>query len=168
VVFGSVAFADWLRWLRPCRPQNIRLVSGRIEALSTPGLVGVASTFARQTAVRHWRLVALVLGVYALGLIATAPATLIDVGLRQASEGRLRLAEARGTLWSGRGQVEIRDANRRTGSAKEVAWRLRPASLLRGQLLYELTPARGARHFPDHCPDSDPLLTPTSPCRLRH
>lgn len=87
---------------------------------------------------KRWQLVGLTLVVYALGLVATAPATLIDTVLRQSSEGRLRLAEARGLLWSGTGQIEIRDANYRNGFAKNIVWRLLPAHLLRGKLLYEV------------------------------
>lgn len=95
-----------------------------------------------------WRLVSLALGAYALGLIATAPATLLDAGLRQASEGRLRLAEARGTLWSGTGQIEIRHASRRTGVARNIAWRALPAQLLRGRLAYEVALDHAAKRFP--------------------
>jgi general secretion pathway protein N len=98
--------------------------------------------------VSRWRLIGLALAVYALGLLATAPATLIDARLDQASNGGLRLAEARGTLWSGNGQIEIRDANRRSGIAKSIAWRIRPAYLLRGKLLYEVTLDHAAKHFP--------------------
>ena len=47
VVFGSVAFADWLAWIASLQTQHIRLDSSRIEALSTPGLVGVTATFVR-------------------------------------------------------------------------------------------------------------------------
>lgn len=47
VVFGSIAFADWLAWVAGLQPQHIRLDTGRIEALSTPGLVGVTATFIR-------------------------------------------------------------------------------------------------------------------------
>ena len=47
VVFGSVAFADWLAWVATLQAQRIRLDTGRIEALSTPGLVSVTATFAR-------------------------------------------------------------------------------------------------------------------------
>lgn len=47
VVFGSVAFADWLGWVTSLQAQQIRLDSSRIEALSTPGLVGVTATFTR-------------------------------------------------------------------------------------------------------------------------
>ncbi|MBE0626870.1 MAG: type II secretion system protein M, partial [Burkholderiales bacterium] len=41
VTFGSVAFADWLAWVATLQAQHIRLEAGRIEALSTPGLVSV-------------------------------------------------------------------------------------------------------------------------------
>lgn len=47
VVFGSIAFADWLAWVSSLQVQHIRLDTGRIEALSTPGLVGVTATFIR-------------------------------------------------------------------------------------------------------------------------
>ena len=47
VVFGSIPFADWLTWVASLQKQHIRLDTGRIEALSTPGLVGVTATFFR-------------------------------------------------------------------------------------------------------------------------
>lgn len=47
VAFGSVVFADWLAWVGVLEAQNIRLSTARIEALSTPGLVGVTATFSR-------------------------------------------------------------------------------------------------------------------------
>jgi general secretion pathway protein M len=47
VVFGSVAFADWLAWVAALQEQHIRLDTGRVEALTTPGLVGVTATFTR-------------------------------------------------------------------------------------------------------------------------
>ena len=96
----------------------------------------------------RWRLIALGLAAYALALIATAPATLIDARLEQASAGGLRLAEASGTMWSGSGQIEILDANRRSGIAKSIAWRIRPAYLLRGKLLYEIVLDQATRSFP--------------------
>ncbi|MBI2319596.1 MAG: type II secretion system protein N [Betaproteobacteria bacterium] len=71
---------------------------------------------------------------YGLGLIVMFPATLLDAGVQRASAGRLRIAEAQGTFWRGTGQIEIRDAGGRTGIAKRLAWRFRPASLLRGLL----------------------------------
>lgn len=97
---------------------------------------------------KHWRLIAIGLGAYALALIVTAPATLVDTGLRRASDGQLRLAEAEGTLWSGSGQLEIRDAGGRTGIAKSFAWRVVPESLLRGHLVCEVGLEQDAKRFP--------------------
>ena len=97
---------------------------------------------------RRWLLIAFGLGAYTLGLIVTAPATLIDAGLQQASAGRLRLAEASGTLWSGTGQIEMRDASRRSGIAKNISWRILPAYLLRGQFRCEVGLDHAARRFP--------------------
>ena len=103
----------------------------------------------------RWRLLghgigayAVGLGAYAVGLIATAPATLVDAGLQRASDGRLHLADARGTLWSGAGQIEIRDAGGRTGVAKSLAWHLLPESLLRGHLVCEVELDQATRRFP--------------------
>lgn len=47
VVFGAVAFADWLAWISNLQSQQVRLDTCRIEALSTPGLVSVAATLMR-------------------------------------------------------------------------------------------------------------------------
>jgi general secretion pathway protein N len=88
------------------------------------------------------------LGAYVLALIATAPATLADAGLQRATQGRLRLTEARGTLWSGSGQIEIRDAGGRPGVAKDLTWRVLPESLLRGRLAWEVGLEQATRRFP--------------------
>jgi general secretion pathway protein M len=50
VVFGSVPFADWLAWVATLQAQRIRLDTVRVEALATPGLVGVTATFTRPKA----------------------------------------------------------------------------------------------------------------------
>lgn len=47
VVFGAVAFADWLNWIAALKSQHVRLDTGRIEALSTPGMVSVTATLVR-------------------------------------------------------------------------------------------------------------------------
>jgi len=47
VVFGAVAFADWLNWIAGLKSQQVRLDACRIEALSTPGLVSVTATLVR-------------------------------------------------------------------------------------------------------------------------
>ena len=96
----------------------------------------------------RWTLIGLGLAVFLLGLVAGAPASLIDAGLQHASDGRLRLAEARGTLWSGTGQIEIRDRTNRSGVAKPVTWVVRPAYLLIGQLRGEVGLDQATRRFP--------------------
>jgi general secretion pathway protein N len=98
--------------------------------------------------VSRWRLLGFGLAVYALGLIITAPATLIDARLAQASAGGLRLAQARGTLWSGTGEIELRDPSRRSGIAKSIAWQIRPAYLLRGKLRFDVALDRALKPFP--------------------
>ncbi len=93
-------------------------------------------------------LIAIGLFVYAVAVIATAPATLIDAGLQRTSDGRLRLAEAQGPLWSGSGQIEVRDSGGRIGVAKNVVWRFLPESLLRGHLVCEVGLDQSAKRFP--------------------
>jgi type II secretory pathway component PulM len=47
VVFGAVAFADWLGWIAGLQSQQVRLDAARLEALSAPGLVSATATLAR-------------------------------------------------------------------------------------------------------------------------
>jgi general secretion pathway protein N len=85
---------------------------------------------------------------FAAALIGLAPATLIDARLAHASDGRLRLAEAQGSLWLGTGWIEIRDTEGRAGVAKRLAWRVLPKSLLRGRLIAEVELDQSAKPFP--------------------
>jgi general secretion pathway protein M len=50
VVFGAVAFADWLDWIAGLQLQQVRLDTCRIEALAAPGMVSVTATLARPKA----------------------------------------------------------------------------------------------------------------------
>ena len=50
VVFGAVVFADWLRWVASLQSERIRVETGRIEALSTAGMVGLTATLTRASA----------------------------------------------------------------------------------------------------------------------
>lgn len=47
LVFGSVAFADWLRWADIMQAQHLRLAEVRIEAQSADGQVSVTTTLER-------------------------------------------------------------------------------------------------------------------------
>ena len=84
---------------------------------------------------------------YLLILVVTAPATLVDGVLRRASEGRLHLAEAHGTAWSGAGRVEVLDASRQAGIAKNISWSFSPASLLRGSIACEIEMEPATKRF---------------------
>lgn len=95
-----------------------------------------------------WRLAAIGLLAYAVGIIAMAPATLVDSGLQRISQGRLRLAELQGTLWSGSGYIELRDSGGRAGVAKNLAWRILPESLLRGKVIGEVQLEQSGKGFP--------------------
>jgi hypothetical protein len=79
---------------------------------------------------------------------ALAPATLVDARLARATDVRLRLAQAQGSLWSGAGWIEIRDAHGRAGVARRLAWRVLPGSLLRGRLVAEVDLDQAAKPFP--------------------
>ena len=95
----------------------------------------------------RWPVPAFGLGVYAAALVALAPASLIDSRLERASSGRLRLAEAQGSLWAGSGWIEVREAGGRSGIAQRVAWRVLPESLLRARLLAEIRLERADKPF---------------------
>jgi general secretion pathway protein M len=47
VVFGAVAFADWLNWVAGLESQRVQLGTCRIEALAAPGMVSVTATLNR-------------------------------------------------------------------------------------------------------------------------
>jgi general secretion pathway protein N len=96
--------------------------------------------------------------VYLAALAALAPATLLDAALKHASKGRLAMAEARGTLWSGSGRLQLALGGppadegqdgattndlpaRRATLTRGFAWRLQPAALLSGRLAFAVDPA---------------------------
>ncbi len=95
----------------------------------------------------RWKLISAGILAYAVALVAILPATLADAALQMASDGHLRVTEARGTLWSGAGQIEMRDASGQAGFAKPLAWRMQPIALLRAQLAYELALEDAGRPF---------------------
>ncbi len=47
LVFGSVSFADWLRWADTMQAQHLRFAAVRIEAQTAPGQVSVSATVER-------------------------------------------------------------------------------------------------------------------------
>src|SRR5262245_54211697 len=96
----------------------------------------------------RWWLLAVGILAYVVALVATAPATLLDVDLQRASQGRVRLTEARGTVWAGTGRIEIREAGGHTAVGCGISWRMLPAALRRGRLTYEVAMESAASRFP--------------------
>jgi general secretion pathway protein N len=96
---------------------------------------------------KRWRWFATGTIAYLVVLVVIAPATVVDAALGRASDGRLRIAEARGTVWSGAGQIQLLDASRQTGITKNIAWRWLPGWLLRGRLVCEMELDSSARRF---------------------
>ncbi|MGA8005940.1 MAG: type II secretion system protein N [Burkholderiales bacterium] len=95
----------------------------------------------------RWQPLAIGFGLYAAGLIAMAPATLLDARLAQESFGRVRLADARGTIWAGAGRLEVRDGEGRSAYGSALAWRLSPISILRARLVYDVALGQPAARF---------------------
>ena len=79
-------------------------------------------------------------GCTVTALAAFAPATLVDRRLAQATAGKLRLADAQGTVWRGRGIVTDNGGR----FAVPVAWRTSRKALLEGKARVELQPIPGA------------------------
>lgn len=79
-------------------------------------------------------------GLLLAALAAFAPATLVDRRVAAATAGKLRLADAAGTVWSGAGTLTD------TGNTWRlpVAWRTSPIALATGGLQLALAPADGA------------------------
>ncbi len=71
--------------------------------------------------------------------IAFIPATLLDDRIAAATGGKLRLQDAAGTLWNGRGTLGDATGTWRTA----LAWQVDPLDLLRGARALTLLPAGG-------------------------
>src|SRR6478609_12247764 len=80
--------------------------------------------------------VLLVLVLLVVAFAIEAPATLLDRRIDGASGGVLRLADARGTVWAGRGTL----ADARGRWRLPLGWRSDPVALLAGRLAVTLVP----------------------------
>lgn len=84
----------------------------------------------------RWRWIAAGAAIYLAALVVSLPATWLDAGLQRASDGRLRLAAATGTVWSGSGQLQVRDVAARQSWSRPVSWHWQPGGLLRARVTY--------------------------------
>lgn len=75
---------------------------------------------------------ALWVGLVAVGLlsaVAHLPASLLDARLAAATDGRWRLASAKGSLWQGSGQLMYAGSQGEVLPMSTLAWRWQPAAL---------------------------------------
>ncbi len=66
----------------------------------------------------------------AIALAITAPASLLDARLAALSDGRLRIADAEGTLWNGSGELLLLPG----GTRRPLVWHIDAWPLLRGEI----------------------------------
>lgn len=92
---------------------------------------------------KKWQLCVGALACYLLMLAWIAPATLLDGVLDARTAGHLRLTAAQGTLWSGKGTLEIRDAATAAVLTRDLSWQLDPRQLLFVRLAWRLVVAAG-------------------------
>ena len=77
-----------------------------------------------------------VLLLLVVAVAALAPARLVDARLAQATDGRLRLADAAGTVWRGEGIV----TDARGALRLPVTWQLSPLAVLAGTAVFSVAP----------------------------
>lgn len=75
---------------------------------------------------------------YALMLLVTAPASLLDSAIHRTSDGRLSLSNSRGTIWRGSATPTLHTGRNITIPLHALSWQIRPQALLRGQLVAEI------------------------------
>lgn len=89
---------------------------------------------------RAWLVIVAGIAAFVIALLAFMPATLIDRELDKQSGGKLRLADASGTVWNGRGAITAPGAGWRVPLAFSVA----PSDVIRGSHRLLLQPVDGA------------------------
>jgi general secretion pathway protein N len=72
-------------------------------------------------------------------IVAMAPATLIDQVVSNVSQGALRISEAEGSVWSGRGLLNVIDlASQERRPWRRIRWSFDPIGLFRGELAWQI------------------------------
>jgi general secretion pathway protein N len=97
---------------------------------------------------KRWQWWAAGIIAYVVVLLAIAPATLLDAIAGRMSGGMFRVAAARGTIWSGSGELQLLDVNRQAAMSRKFTWRISPLSALAGRLDCEIALDSGATRFP--------------------
>jgi len=75
----------------------------------------------------------LFLSVYVFALILTAPASLLDLLVQQATKGKMVLANCNGSLWNGKATPALLSRNESLIGLPSITWQLFPLDLLRAK-----------------------------------
>ena len=77
--------------------------------------------------------------VVVAAIVALAPAAIVSAAVERLPGGAVSLAETQGTVWQGRGTLDVRRTLR-----IPLAWRLEPLPLARGEARVTIVPPAGA------------------------
>ncbi|RTL57988.1 MAG: hypothetical protein EKK46_01425 [Rhodocyclaceae bacterium] len=81
---------------------------------------------------------AVFLVLLAIGILWRLPADLVGAGLQRLSVGQVRLGAAEGTVWSGRGRLDVLDPVAQTWRLwRDIDWSFWPEGLLRARLTWQ-------------------------------
>jgi drug/metabolite transporter (DMT)-like permease len=90
----------------------------------------------------RWQIAAVIAGLLAaLAVIVTqAPASLLDPVLSRFTQGRVRLAQAQGTLWQGSGRIVLADIREASSSPAPVSAASVPGVVIPGTFGWHISP----------------------------
>ena len=83
-----------------------------------------------------------------LGLVVGMPAAVLDGVLQKTGGRNVHLVETQGSVWFGRGRVEVRDAVGQAVLAQDISWRLEATSVLHGHLVFAVQAGHDGAQFP--------------------
>jgi hypothetical protein len=89
-----------------------------------------------QTGLRWWH-AGVFAAVLAATVVAASPARWAAAAVERASDGRVRIAAATGTAWSGRGDVVVR-TDRGEVTLRGAVWKWLPTRVFAGELAFEV------------------------------
>lgn len=77
--------------------------------------------------------------VILLLIVAMAPATLVDQIASEVSQGAIRIGEAEGSVWNGRGHLNVVDlATQGRRPWRRIQWSFDPIGLFRGEMAWQI------------------------------
>jgi len=84
------------------------------------------------------RIVLIFVVAFLLTLFVTAPASILDWGLQHATQGKILLANANGTIWNGSATPSLRTSDNRFVTLPFLHWEISLQSIFSGKILTRL------------------------------